>query len=394
MSTRKHLRIGFVGNVPPPIGGAEVFLQQFLKRFISRPGRSAVLARWRRQIFMYFPERLVRVYAPRGKVSEFQGLKTHYLFEATQRRPKERKSAYDARVQAHYLLQAEEAASIFARERVQLIHTHMLFPNVLFGMAAAEALGVPHAVTIHGMLEFRLLDHFRKDYPRFADRVEVALSQADIVVAVSEEIARECKRRKAKRVMKLSGGVDTEMFRPVVGQSEGENIVFLGSIRKEKGADLLIEAFEQCRGRWEGDLIFVGRLLLPRSMVARAKKHPRIHFLGEQDSFGVRRALVQAKLVALPSASEGLPMSILEAMACQKPVLATATGDLPRLIDDGKNGFLLRRRTAEALAQRIAGISRRSDLASIGRAARRTAESFDIRRVVDRYENLYVSLIQ
>lgn len=87
-------------------------------------------------------------------------------------------------------------------------------------------------------------------------------------------------------------------------------------------------------------------------------------------------------------------MSILEAMACQKPVLATATGDLPRLIDEGKNGFLLRRRTAKALAQRLAGISRRSDLARIGRAARRTAESFDIRGVVDRYENLYISLIQ
>lgn len=394
MNTRKHLRIGFVGNVPPPIGGAEVFLQQFLKRFISRPGRSAVLARWRKQIFMYFPERLVRVYAPRGKVSESPGLKTHYLFEATHRRPKERKSAYDIRVQAHYLSQAAETAGIFARERVQLVHVHMLFPNVLFGAAAAEAMGVPYVVTIHGMLEFRLLDHFRKSYPKFADTVEAALSRADVVVAVSEEIARECRRRKAKRVVKLSCGVDTELFRPVVGQSEGENILFLGSVRKDKGADLLIEAFEQCNGRWEGDLIFVGRSLLPRSMMARAKRHPRIHFLGEQDSFGVRRALVKAKLVALPSASEGLPMSILEAMACQKPVLATATGDLPRLINDGKNGFLLRRRTAKALAQRIAGISRRSDLARIGRAARRTAESFDIRQVVDRYEALYNSLVQ
>ena len=396
------MRIGFIGNIPPPIGGAEVFLCQFLGHFLkARPGsvegragarhRSALLLRWRKQFFMYFPERVVRLYAPRGMVKRQGGLEVHYLFEAIQRKPYERCRTYDERLTVHYTAQALQATQRFKEARVELIHAHMLFPNLFFAATAARSLSVPLVLTIHGLLEFRLLDRFRTQYPNFAQRVEECLARADVVVAVSDEIARACRKRGARNVVKISGGVDTEVFRPPSSQPAGRDLVFLGSVRKEKGASLLIQAFERLDGS-VCDLVFVGRRLLGGPIAERARRNPRIRFLGEQEGPAVRRALTRAKLVVLPSMSEGLPMSILEAMAHEKPVLVSACGELPHVIDDGRNGFLLRRCSPAALAQRIQAVVARDDLRQIGEAARRTAQAFDIRAVVHRYDALYQSL--
>ncbi len=173
----------------------------------------------------------------------------------------------------------------------------------------------------------------------------------------------------------------------------GRDIVFIGSVREEKGAALLIQAFERLNGRVKGDLVFVGRPLLRGAVARRAQRHPRIRFLGELPSAGVQRALARAKLVVLPSRNEGLPMSILEAMACERPVLVTATGQLPRLIREGRSGFLLTQRSPAALAERIQMIDTRRDLARIGRAAREAVRPFTIHAVVERYVTLYRLLL-
>ena len=112
-----------------------------------------------------------------------------------------------------------------------------------------------------------------------------------------------------------------------------------------------------------------------------------------QGAATIRQALQRAKLVVLPSESEGLPLSILEAMAAGKPVLVSDTGDLSQLIRHGKNGFLITRRTPVALAAQIEQVTQRRDLRAIGQAAMRSAKAFDIRTVVRRYASLYRTLI-
>lgn len=388
------MQIGFIGNIPPPVGGAEVFLRQFLGRFLRATRHAGTLVRWRKQRFFYFPETITRVYAPPGTVKRVGRFKAHYLLEALIPRRGERRRAFERRLIPHYIQHGLDAARIFQRAGVELIHAHMLFPNLFIAAVAAEALSVPLVLTIHGMLEFRILEHMRTKYPGLAQSMDGSLAKADAVVGVSDEIAAECRRRGARTATTLPVGVDTAFFRPLNGvRPQGKDLLFIGSVRREKGAAILIQAFERIRDGLDGNLVFIGPRLLRGAVYARARRTRRIRFLGVQDASAIRQALRRARLVVLPSMSEGLPLSILEAMASQVPVLVTRTGALTHLIQHGRNGFLIRRRSPAALAEQIGEVVRRPDLHAIGRRGRRTALQFDIQTVVRRHEALYRSLI-
>jgi len=388
------MQIGIVGNIPPPVGGAEVLLKDFFRHFLKTPKQNCTLVRWRKQVFMYLPERLVRVYAPRGTVKRLRGMPIHYLFEALERPAHQRRSEFQQRLIAHYTCHGLQTAEIFHRAKVQLVHAHMLFPNLFFAATAARALSVPLVLTIHGMLEFRILDRFGKLYPLFAGLVNQLIRQARLVVVASDEIGREARRRGAGRVTRLSGGIDTRWYRPAKGVSRRQGILFVGTVRQDKGAALLIQAFERLSPSIPDKLTFIGNPILKGPVMSRARRNPRITFRGVQNPSQVRHALQRAKLLVLPSRSEGLSLSVLEAMACETPVLATATGELSTLIRHGHNGFLIRRRTPRGLADQMRSLLAREDLTQVGRCARGAAVPFDIRSVVRQYESLYRNLIR
>jgi len=390
------VKVGVIGNIPPPVGGAEVFLKQFLHQFLKKETNSASLVRWRKQISLYFSTRVRRVFAPRPMVRREGRLTVNYFFEAIEQRPRERRRHYQNRILEHYMSQAFSAARFFKNRKVELIQVHMLYPNLLFGALAAQYLAVPLVLTIHGMLEFRLLDYARKEYGMVGDFTAALLQKADTVVVVSDEIAKASAERGAKRVVKIGGGVNTTHFAPSphANNKKGKNILFIGSVRKDKGAPLLIEAFERVESDLAGDLVFVGECLIDKLLYRRAARNRRIHFLGIQGPQKILECLNAAALVVLPSDSEGLPISVLEAMAHRRPVLVSKIGELKELIRDGRNGFLIKKREPGALARQMVGILKRRHLGRIGYRARQTALQYDIRHVVHCYETLYRELMK
>ncbi len=110
----------------------------------------------------------------------------------------------------------------------------------------------------------------------------------------------------------------------------------------------------------------------------------------------VAELLRQADLFTMPSATEGMPITVIEAMACALPVVATAVGGFLELVKDGENGFLVPVGDAEALAQALARLIKDRDLLRrIGAANRRVAEEkFDIADTVRNYEALYLRLLE
>jgi glycosyltransferase involved in cell wall biosynthesis len=63
--------------------------------------------------------------------------------------------------------------------------------------------------------------------------------------------------------------------------------------------------------------------------------------------------LISADIFVHPSLSEGTPNSVIEAMACKLPVIATSVGDIPNIIEDGKDGFLIPPRDSRQLASKL-----------------------------------------
>jgi sugar transferase (PEP-CTERM/EpsH1 system associated) len=127
---------------------------------------------------------------------------------------------------------------------------------------------------------------------------------------------------------------------------------------------------------------FVAEQGLNRAIVFTGLRHDVPHLLRAMNVF------------ALSSLSEGLPLTVLEAMAARLPVVATNVGALPDLVEEDSTGFLTAPQDAEAMANRLARVSQNPEMASsFGAKARQKVErEFSLDQMLRRYADLYLSV--
>ena len=174
-------------------------------------------------------------------------------------------------------------------------------------------------------------------------------------------------------------------------------LVHVGRFAPPKNHALLVEAFARVRTDAPLCLLLVGGGELEnavREQVAALGLQERVRFLGVRaDVADILRA---SDVFVLSSRVEGNPLSVLEAMAAGLPVVSTAVGGVPELVQEGATGRLVPSEDAGALAQAMQALvddpARRQVM---GAAARRHAVAhFDIRHTVRGYEQLYESLLK
>jgi len=142
----------------------------------------------------------------------------------------------------------------------------------------------------------------------------------------------------------------------------------------------------ECAG--DGDLAKVARYALALNLGTR------VSLPGWMDRAGTLDLMRRASVFVLPSYAEGLPMSLLEAMAAGCPVVATHVGGIPDVITDGVDGVIVPPGNPEALASAIGHILRdRAFARSLGNAARETiANRYSAERSLERLEQIYAGL--
>lgn len=235
---------------------------------------------------------------------------------------------------------------------------------------------------------------------RFCQRT-VAVSEAAAQVLVrGEGVSRE-------RITVIANGVDTSRFVPAdaggTRQAFGleDDAVVVGGVGRlavEKGFHHLIAAVaEGVRGGAHLSLVLVGDGPERQALASLARQQgiaERVCFLG------VRRDLETVypafDIFALSSLEEGSPNVVLEAMACSRPVVATAVGGVPELVTDEQTALLVEAARPEALAAALVRLADnqalRNRLGNAGRA--RVEEAFTIPRMVARHEELFTTLIK
>lgn len=232
----------------------------------------------------------------------------------------------------------------------------------------------------------------------------------DRFIPVSEDLNRwlgEVVRIPSAKTLFIKNGVDTDKYAPGGAAAtdspwQPDDIVIgtVARVQDVKNHRLLVEALARLRAlhpelapRVKLSIVGDGPLLpAVREQVAALGLQDAVWLPGARADIG---ALLQTfTMFALPSLAEGTPVSMLEAMACGLPVVASRVGGIPEVVDDGVQGLLVPVGDVEALAQALARYAGDAELrAAHGRAARaRVEERFSMRAMLAAYGDLYAGL--
>ncbi len=233
------------------------------------------------------------------------------------------------------------------RDRPDLVHSHGEAPT-LVGRLVCRQLGLPHVVTAHTLRPW----HWRRRLGRVLERQTAPLTRQ--FAAVSEAVGHMLRDElgiPADRIRVIPNWVprtrepDAVGPMPLPGQP---TILHVARLDVAKGQDLLLDAFAQTRRVFpEAVLWIVGTG--PEESRLRRLAGAGVTFLGYRAD--VPHLLRQADLFVLSSHWEGMPLSILEAMAAGLPVVATAVGGVPEIVHDGITGRLVPPDNPQALAE-------------------------------------------
>jgi sugar transferase (PEP-CTERM/EpsH1 system associated) len=288
----------------------------------------------------------------------------------------------------------------FRREDARIVHTHQ-FAQLLFSFLPAKLCG---ARIVHTEHEFFL---YRSD-PRARRLFRQLIRFCPAMTVVGPEVARyyiEELGVPTERVHVIANGVDLRRFDVARAQARarhglGEDELVYGIVARlepEKDHGTLLEAFRVLlAGQRRARLLIAGDGRLRKELESRARSlgiEGRAMFLGAvTDVSGVLAAL---DVFVLSSVNEGVPLSVVEAMAAGKPVVATDVGGMRLLVKPGSNGMLVPPADPAALAAAMGSLAndpeKRHEMGARGRQL--AAESFSLGTMVDRYQQVYESVL-
>ena len=281
-------------------------------------------------------------------------------------------------------------ARLFRRGQADVVHTHNERPLIYAAPAArlARASCVVHTRHGRGVRNTRRQDFLARLAARAVDHY-VCVSEDSAELTVTQGIPR-------RRVEVLHNGIDTRRFE-FRGPSVGGPAVVVARLAAEKDVATLLHATALVIRQWPSFRLAIAGdgPCMPelRQLTSELGIGAHVQFLGMMRD--VPALLANAGLFVLSSVSEGVPLTLLEAMACGLPVVATRVGGIPEVVVDAETGTLVQPgdpvALAAAIVRLVADDERSRQMGAAGR--RRVERLFEIRQMVAAYERMYASKI-
>ncbi len=267
-------------------------------------------------------------------------------------------------------------------ERPDIVHCHNIYhqltPSII---AAAKRRGIPVVLTLHdyktvcpvytrlrdghvcsdclemnfiNVLKNRCADNsLGKSALLYAEAVVQrflgSYEKVDMLLAPSRFMADSVTRRRfpKKRVRLLYNGIDVDSIDPP--DTDRNYILYMGRLSPEKGVQTLLDAYSMLNS--PAGLVIAGTGPLEKSL---RERYPQVQFVGHVTGQALHQTLQGASVVVVPSEwYENCPMSVLEAMAYGKPVIASNIGGIPELVADGETGHLFDPGNKQALRDHL-----------------------------------------
>lgn len=366
----------FTPSFLPDLGGMEIVLDKLARQFQCQGHKPVVIAQRSRHNpeIPQLPYEVIYYPRPRSSVWLLQYVK-------------------------HILLRSQK------KHRFDIIHSHMAYPTGYLASKLRERLGVPIVITSH---KGDIIPESRYRQ-RFITRKRMcwALKKADAVTGVSSELKNIIDKLTSNEANSfvIPNGVDIPEDTPGLMPDNCSEIagkpfmLTLGRLHYYKGLDVLLKAIRRLcvHGIKTPHLVIAGdgrEMQNLRSQAADLGLDNKIIFTGT--TFGRQKhwLLRNCKFFLQPSRAEGMPLTVLEAMAYGKPVIGTKIGGISELITHDENGLLVKPDDSVSLSEAILALLENKQINQMQHKAKAIASQMVWPVIADRYLDLYEQLLK
>jgi glycosyltransferase involved in cell wall biosynthesis len=311
-------------------------------------------------------------------------------------------------VMAHYLeAQYRTTINVARSQGADVIHAHWAIPTGPAAVRAAQKLGLPSVITMHGG-DVYVNPEQGYDFPtRWYVRPALrwTLNHAGALTAITDDCRQHALRAGARDelIHLVFNGTDLRRFSPgaqsvsrVGDPHYGPHMIFAcRQLFPRKGIRFLVEAAAKLKPRFPDLKVVVAGDGFERPELIKLAQslgvEKDITFLGWVPNTDLPPYYRAAAVSVIPSLEEGFGIPAAEAMGCETPVVASDAGGLPEVVEDGVTGLIVPRGDSGALAEAIGSLladpARRQ---AMGRAGRQRAlRLFDWDRTAEQFEQIY-----
>ena len=282
-------------------------------------------------------------------------------------------------------------------KNIKLIHIHIATKGSFFrksiALIVAKVFNKKVLLHVHAA-EFNI---FYDKSPSFIKQfITKILDKSDVIIALSNQWKADiCEKTTNPNIKVLYNPAIIKDFN--YKENKTVKVLFMGRLGKRKGTYNIIEAAKYLKNSdveihlyGDGDVEEFEKLIVDNNLQEKVKINGLIS--------GDKKAEVfqSADIYILPSYNEGLPISILEAMAFGLPIISTPVGGIPEAVKDGINGFLVQAGDYIALAEKIdLLVGDKSLREQMGVQSHKFAkEKFDIEIIMKQLQNLYTEVLE
>lgn len=285
-----------------------------------------------------------------------------------------------------------------ANQPYNLTHSFFTVPCGFLSMLLKFEFKLPYIVSLRGSDVPYYSDRFTFIYKLITPLIKFIWKRAGQVISNSEGL-RELAFRSVPRqeIGIIYNGINTDQFRPSVENKTQEKFFITpGATRTtdRKGLNYLIEAIAKLAPKYPqvylkivGDGNARGKL---EQMVRDLKLEKNVEFMGIVPHDKILPYYQEAKLFVFPSLNEGMSNGMLEALASGLPLISTNTGGASELVKEGENGFIIKFKDAQDIADKVEKLILDEDLLKkMALASRALAEKMSWESVAQKYFEVY-----
>jgi len=308
---------------------------------------------------------------------------------------------------------ANKLYKLFEKEKIDIVHTIMLTPSVLFSIKAARKLRLkvishPHAQPENLIFNFPKIFQ-KKNIINFLYRLMVKISKrADVVIYPSKFAENEIKKiDPLLNTIIVSNGVNLSKYKKFNPKNflvkyslnkKEKRILCVSRLQPEKSIETLIRSIPKVVKEFKNvhfDIVGLGLLREPLEKLSKELNiDKKLTFFGRLSEEDLLMAYNASDIFVHPSLAELEGMVVLEAMACGKPIIIANSAESASRFFVNNNGFLFEPKNSEDLAKKIIDLLKdENKRKKMGLESLKLSKKYDINSSVNSLEKIYFSLI-